>query len=424
MVLLSGVEIFAAGIQTDSSGFTADFTVEELDTIVERFNSGAPEYVPVKLGHTSDEHNADIARELAARLDVPEKGLLGENGGQDGVLSLGRVVGLRRVQDKLVADFDVPVAMKDLVDRQFLRDVSVEMVGQTGDWTLTAVAWLGAELPAVKDLNGLAAAATLRQQQAGPVLAFKSKAIVPVNGKEQKMSLKDKLANLFKDSDDEEIKALFAEDEDEDEDVEMEDDTAVVAPITGEQAAAIKAILGVGMDAEGDEILDALRNAVGLPSNAPVEEVVPVMKARIAKKPVKFSETAEYKTMASEIASLKRDGRLAFYKAETSGLLIQGKDEDLAEKLVGIEEASGAEVAGELLASWKRESESNRRYTQASGATGDATTVVEHEFEDTIKAYMAENKVNRRVALARLALNAETSDDFNKWRRDISRAEA
>lgn len=418
MVLLSGVEIFSAGTQTDSSGFTDQFTVDDIDIIVERFNQGSPEYVPVKLGHTSDEFNQLVARSL----DVPSAVLHGENGGSDGVISLGRVISLQRRQNKLVADFDVPAQMKDLVDRHMLRDVSVEMVGKSGDWTLTAVAWLGAELPAVKDLNGLAAAATLRQQIAGPVLAFAQQVGFTTN-KENRMSLKDKLAAIFKDSDDDELKALFAEEDEEDEDVEMEDDAVTVSPIGGEVAAAIRAMAGCDINCSDEELLDALRSLVGLPTAAP-DELVPVMKARMEAKPVKFSETAEYKAMRKEIDSLNRKDRVSFYRNETRGLLIQGKDEDLAEKLVSIEEKSGEEVASEVLASWKRESESNRRYTEVAGRNPVQQPDVEDDFEDKVKAYMSENKLTRQQALARIAFDPAMSDEFNKWRASQGATEA
>lgn len=420
---LRGVEIFSAGTQTDSGGFTSEFTVEDIDRIIQQFDAGSPEYVPVKLGHTSDAFTAAVA----AHLDVPPETLHGENG-EDGVISLGRVTRLRRAQDKLVADFDVPPEMADLVERQMLRDVSVEMVGEPGAWKLTGVAWLGAEMPAVKNLNGLAAAATLRQQSAGPVLAFKREAVVPAKGEEDGMEFSD-LLKLFRGASDEEKeearKALaYAEGDDDEDETEMEDgedeNAVTVAPIGGEVAAAIRAMAGCDINCTDDELLDALRSLVGLPSSAPADEVMPVMKARLQHKPVKFSDSSEYKSMRKEIDGLKRKDRLAHFKEETRGLLIQGKDEDLAAKLVDIEEKSGNEVATELLASWKRESEANRHFTQSAGTSHSGSAGDEHKFNETITAYMSEHKVDRQKAIARLALDPKTSEQFNEWRRETN----
>jgi hypothetical protein len=404
LVLLSGVEIFSAGTQTDSSGFSDTFTVEDLDLIVERFSVGSPEFVPVKLGHTSDEFNELVAKSL----NVPAAGLTGENGGEDGVISLGRVSNLRRIQNKLVADFDIPAEMKDLVDRGFLRDVSVEMVGKSGDWTLTAVAWLGAELPAVKDLNGLAAAATLRQKIAGPVMAFKQRASVP--DKETEMDL----LKLFRSASDEEKAEIaellnFEEEDEEDDEIEMEDeeggeDTATVAPITGEAAAAVKAILGCEMNCSDEELIESLRNMVGLPSSAPTDEVIPVMKQRLEEKPVAFKDTAEFKQMSEKIAALEGDKKLAYWKEQVTGLLIQGKDEDLAQKLVDTERSAGREIADELLRSWKAESEANRRYTTSVGHNQIEDDDTEYEFEARARKIAEDEEITFEQAKSKLAL--------------------
>ncbi len=432
--LLRGVEIFSAGQQTDSSGMTETFTVDDLDVMVDRFNTGDPEFVPVKLGHTSDEFN----RLVASQLKVPQEALHGENGGQDGVISLGRVVSLRRVQDKLVADFQVPEPMAQMVQDGYLRDVSVEMRGGSGDWTLTGVAWLGAELPAVKNLNGLAAAAVLRQQVAGPVLAFKRSVVIPEGERGADMGLlealrakfnrpdmtdeeaADIIASKYAEGDDEEEKPDFppseeSEDEEEEES-EMEDGAEPsVTPIEGEVAAAVKAILGLEMTADGEAILSALRNAVGLPEAAPAEEVVPMMKRKLAEKPVAFKETAEYKSLTAEIATLKRKDRLNHYRAETSGLLIQGKDEDLAEKLVSIEEKAGPETAEELLASWKRESDATKQFTQATGRAKVEDTNA-YDFEARAKAKAEKEGVDYAIAFSRLSL--EDPKAFNAYRSE------
>jgi len=421
VVLLSGVEIFSAGIQTDSSGFTDTFTAADIDLVIERFNAGNPDFVPVKMGHTSDPFNQEFVADL---LNLPKAGLVGENNGQDGVLSLGRVIGLRRADNKLVADFDVPLELKDLVDRGFMRDVSVEMVGKSGDWKLTAVAWLSAENPAVTDLNGLAAAATLRHQVAGPVMAFKQRASSP--DKETVMDLL-KLFRSASDEDKAEIAGLlFTEDEDEDEDEEStfededsgdesNEDTTTVAPITGEAAAAVKAILGCEMNCSDEDLIEALRNMVGLPSSAPTDEVIPVMKEKLASKPVAFKDTTEFKSMSKQIETLEHDKRIAKWRTETTGLLIQGKDEDLAVKLADTEVSAGKDIADELLRSWKAESEANRKFTKANGHSHDEDNDdTEYEFEARAQKIAEEQDITFAEAKSELAL--QDGPAWNEYR--------
>ena len=414
MTRLLGREIFKVGTHTDSSGFTATYTAEDIDRIVERFNAGDPEYVSVKIGHTSNEHNEQFAAELkalAAQLGVPGLGLTGENGGQDGVLSLGRVIGLRRVQDKLVADFDVVPEMASLVERRMLRDVSVEMVGEPGDLKLTGVAWLGAELPAVKDLNGLAAAATLRQRIEGPVLAFKQTAALGRDEGDKPMSWLDTLRSKFSDKSDDEFAELMAskfqeeDDEKDDDDGEFQDgeDEVTVNPIGGEVAAAVRAVAGCDINCSDEELLEALRSLVGLPSAGSPEEMVPVMKARLGQKPVEFKDSPEYRTMSAEIGSLKRDKRLAHYQREVVGLLVQGADEDLAEELVSTEEEAGVGYAEKLLASWKRESDANKQYTKSAGRAP-VEDDTEYDFEKRVKERADEKKISFAEAKSELAL--------------------
>lgn len=432
---LLGVQIFSTGPQTASDGFTTTYTADDLDTIISRFDRGDPEYVPVKLGHTSPEFNSLVAQ----RLGVPDVALSGEHGGQDGVVSLGRVVALRRVQNKLVADFEVPDQMAQMVNDGFLRDVSVEVVGSPGDWTLTGVAWLGAELPAVKNLNGLAAAAVLRRQ-AAPIHAFKHSAVVEVRNMSKMAALKDKLMELAhfagSDDDDEEDKKPEGEGESEEksdfppkdesgegdeEEKEMEDEEApgeqsVVTPLSSEVTAALKAILGVEMTAGDEEVLEALRNAVGLPS-ASMDEMVPMMKERLmtqATKPVEFKQSAEFKAMSEKIATLERKDRVNHYRAQVANLFIQGTPDELAEKLVKAEAAGGAELAGELLTAWQEQSKAQQSYNERVGTAKPADTN-EYDFEARVKAKAEADKVDYHTAFGRLA--AEDGKAFSEYRR-------
>jgi len=143
---LAGVDILRVGEGFTGGGCPPEgcaFTVEDLDGIVGAYwatrDSRTP---PVKLGHDAEQ-------------------ALVQN---DGYPAVGWVANLRRLGDRLYADLvDVPQKLADLIKAGAYRAVSVELEkGLTVDekeypLALTALALLGADLPAVDGLNGLAA---------------------------------------------------------------------------------------------------------------------------------------------------------------------------------------------------------------------------------------------------------------------------
>lgn len=141
---IRNVEVFAVGTWKAATGtFTA--TSEMLDQMVRGFNELSAKVSgfrpPLKLGHT------DAQR------------FLGQN---NGAPALGWVAALRRIGDKVVADFaDVPSSLIDLIQKRLYNSVSIEVMpkisyqGLTFENVLSAVAVLGAELPAVKGLKEL-----------------------------------------------------------------------------------------------------------------------------------------------------------------------------------------------------------------------------------------------------------------------------
>ncbi len=169
--MLLGVEIFSTGTHQPANGPAHTWTSDDLDNIVAAFNAGVPEVVHVKLGHTSPE----FAQLIAQKLGVPTEVVTGEDPGGDGLISLGRVATLRRRQTKLVADLEVPDPVAEIVMKGFSTVSSELMDNFEGHETvLVAIALLGAERPAVKDLEGLAAAAVLTERRPTLVYAFKS----------------------------------------------------------------------------------------------------------------------------------------------------------------------------------------------------------------------------------------------------------
>lgn len=141
---IEGVEIFATGKHRGSE--IIDITQTDLAEMVNSFNelSQAGGFQPVlKLGHD------DVQKFFGARRGAP---------------NLGFVEKLRIEGSKILADFtNVPDALFDLIKSRRFNSVSIEMFpktefnGKQFKNVLTAVALLGAELPAVKGLKDLAA---------------------------------------------------------------------------------------------------------------------------------------------------------------------------------------------------------------------------------------------------------------------------
>ena len=95
---VDGVEIFASGTHTDSSGIERTWSNADLDTII-RNAIKSEDPIPLKVGHSSDAFNEKLATELG----VPIGLLTGEDG--NGAARLGLATSLHREDDKLLADF-------------------------------------------------------------------------------------------------------------------------------------------------------------------------------------------------------------------------------------------------------------------------------------------------------------------------------
>lgn len=132
---LKDQEIFSVGTWNNDP-----YTEADLDSMVSAFNSVHPK-VPLKLGH-----------------DDSQKWF----GQKDGAPALGWVENLRRLGTKLVADFvNVPNVIVDLIGKKAYRSKSSEIYWNLKDqgtiWprVLKAVSLLGADIPAVSNLNEL-----------------------------------------------------------------------------------------------------------------------------------------------------------------------------------------------------------------------------------------------------------------------------
>lgn len=142
---IDSVEIFSIGRWKGSK--TVEVTSDDLDQMVHSFNSLNSVVQgfrpPLKLGHAEEQKFMD------------------QKGGHP---ALGWVERIWREGEKILANFvDLPDELIDLVKKRRYNNVSIEMYpeieyeGNTFRNVLSAVALLGAELPAVKNLKELSA---------------------------------------------------------------------------------------------------------------------------------------------------------------------------------------------------------------------------------------------------------------------------
>ncbi len=373
---LVGVEIFSTGRFVPSQGPTREWTIEDIDGIIDAFNAGVPEAVHVKLGHTSPE----FAQLIAEQLGVPLEVVQGEDPGGDGQISLGRVATLRRRQTKMVADLDVPEPVADIVSKGF-STVSVELLAdfEGHEWVLSAVALLGAERPAVKDLAGLAEAAVLSDRKPQLVHAFTSKDGVIMAEDEP---LWDKIKAYIAD-------ALKGKTEHQEEDM---DHIALAKQLNLQEGATAEEVTAMidGMV----EALGGLKAALGLEPGATPEEVEEAAKEQL-KEAATFKEGAGKDTVAlkeaqAEITKLKEHNRVAFYKEMVSGLTaIEGTPDELAGKLVATESAMGEDAAKERLGEWMKLQASQKGATQRIGSARESE---EGSFMDEVTKHIGANK--------------------------------
>jgi hypothetical protein len=185
------VEIFATG---DWAGLT--WTEKELDEIVKNFNELRDNIKPpVKLGHSS--------KQILAQ--------------EDGQPALGWVSGVKRNGNKLVAEFrDVPVILRELVQKGAYKRVSAEIyprfertvasrnLGKSDvkGCVLSAVAFVGADVPEVKTLEDLGKVLAVENLQftetpEGAVLCTLT-AAEPLSNKKNPPMTKDARTNVSK----------------------------------------------------------------------------------------------------------------------------------------------------------------------------------------------------------------------------------
>ena len=399
MTKILNLEIFSVGTHTDSQGLTESFTPDDVDHMVDMFGQGKPEFVPVKVGHSSDEFNQKIAEQM----NIPPAMLTGDNGGLDGVIALGQVVSLRRTQNKLVADLEVPEQLAE-VFKQYFRDVSCELSKDgEGRWILDGLAMLSAERPAVGNLAGLAAAAVLTERRSPAFVAsMPLTERVEMTDKTDNTGLLNSITGVFRKELGESI--TFSE---LGESLKLNAETP--------DKAAVKDAIAQLQDRSDmlDQVVSLLQQAMEITAAAATEgeeivedeiadDPVPAMSALVGRisafksngGDVQFKDSAEFKSLVNDavktatkeleatVAKLRGDAQVTKWSAQTEKLVgIEGEPSELAQKLVDIESTSGEEAAQTVLSAWQTAS----KFAQEAGVTSSIGDSIRGEGEESSK---------------------------------------
>lgn len=245
---ISDVEIFSVGTWNGD-----EYTAEDLDAMVSAFDENNETLKPyLKLGHDKDQKLVQ----------------------SDGYPAAGWITKLKRVGEKLVADFsNVPTKIFDLINKGAYRKVSseiywnIEINGKKYDKFLSGVALLGSDMPAVGNLNDIIALYSLKKysDNESTVKSYDYQQGSPDMEKEieeLKKQLSEKIAEIedmkkkmnAKDEEPEEIKNLkkeFAQAKDELEKIKAEKEAveldayiATLKDVTPAMKPYVKALLG------------------------------------------------------------------------------------------------------------------------------------------------------------------------------------
>ncbi len=380
--LILGVEVFRAGEQTDSTGRTRTWSVGELDAMAQAFDAGVPGDVPVKLGHSSEGFNARVA----SALSLPAEALTGEEPGGDGAARLGEVVKLARKDDKLLADLAVVEQLVSLIRQGFFTDVSSEILTDYQGYAavLSGVALLGAERPAVKDLAGLETVSMEERERERLVYSF---SLGSVESARQAHDAQEAKVEDFAQQVIQKLGARFQ--------VETPDEALALIEKIVEALGQLVKIIAIE-DPDSPEAGGGEQGSI-----APEEMAAKLAERLDAEKRSSFREgrrsgsqdaEARYREELSQrderIAALEREGRISRYRELVRPLLIEGTPDELAERLTDVEARAGEDLAGELLAAWRRESDAVLRFTTSIGTSRPgAPSAGGAEFEEEVARF-------------------------------------
>lgn len=445
---IAGVEIFSVGEHNGEVYLEAD-----LDDMIKAFKalSGRVD-PPLKVGHTTDEFNKQLARKLG----VPEDVVRGDAG--NGAMALGWLSRLYREGNILKGDFsDVPQPIADLIESRSYNQVSAEILFDFEDRgvvyrrVLTAVALLGAELPAVRDTAGLEVAAVftytlkptstvlfdvvdiaegLSYEAIAPTIeavetavegAIKGKVGAPllrallkdIKAKVRNMLSKKHIAGQ---NNNEEVKMkgvleLLSLKEDATEEEAITAIKALQASASTDGKVELKEMaeaLGLEGDVDKASIINALKELKAKTATAPEAQEFSDLKTKVA-------------TLETNLATEKRKGRIAHFTEKAKAWVVSGKPEEIAERIVNLEEKD--EKAAEQMVKTYQETSDQLKAAgilQGKGTPVEGELEGDSEFEKEVKKYALENHVDHETAFNKIRVDrADLFRDFMKTRERI-----
>jgi len=344
MRTVANIPIFSAGKWTDSMGTEREWTNEDLESMLAAFQAGVPLFIPLKAGHTSDDFNDQLAKELK----VPVSLITGEMG--SGQLSLGKLIALDRKGNMLFGTFsNVPDVIASLIEGGQFKSVSAEIEDTIGEFgpAITGIALLGAELPAV-DTSVLDRVAVFAARDGANIYTFSVSDDFNI----------DELRTEFAD-----IKARLSE------------------IVKGKRGAPVFRALFSNLNGlfdqlikrqhtelqEGEMDMANILAALGLDAAATEEQIlqtIEALKLKATEQPpegmkTEFSKmSGTIKEQADKIAKLERNERIAGYE-DTTRLFtaIEGDPHELATSLADLEEKAGKEESDKLVAHYTKVNE-------------------------------------------------------------------
>lgn len=353
---IEGIEIFAAGTWNSDI-----YSISDLDKMVEAYNKTKTKVKPfLKLGHNK----------MQSLLEA------------DGLPAAGWIDNLRRVGEKLVADFvGVPKAIYELIKAGSYRTVSSEIYwnfaldGEKYPYLLKAVAILGADIPAVsslKDIMSLYAKGepAMAYAEGTEVKTYEIKTEDKKMEKEMK-ELQEKLANAEKLFTEEQTKrAAYA--------VEKEGMTASMEEMKGKCAEMTAKCdeLQAKCDEWGKKYSEVTEAARMVEINAKIDELITAKKVLPAQKEMLFTI----------IKNMPREAKYS----------VDGKDETLEGLVMKFAETyTPVNLPTEPTANGK--APEAKKFDSA-----------DDEKHAAIKKYMAEHKTSYTKAYEAITLEART----------------
>lgn len=183
---------------------------------------------------------------------------------------------------------------------------------------------------------------------------------------------------------------------------------------TENPAAVCMRKLAGGASSESEEQISEIREVLKLGESDDLLKAIGVLAEGKS-----FSESKEFTELKGTVKTLTRKLRLKEYQESTTTLIIvSGKPDELAEKLMVIEESAGKDAAEGLLKEWHgldkvaKESQYTKAILSARSPQGSS-------FEAEVKKYQEVNK-DADEAIATKAVMKAHPDLYNEYAKEVT----